>query len=152
MVRRPPRSTRTDTLFPYTTLFRSHLGDGEAALEGNDLDPPAQAGGNIHGQARGMDIALARRFAAAYPGLGARIACGSRAEPDASTVHRSHPRTSSPRRATSCAAGQSSSISSTSRPVAAASAKTMRWLTVAASTGIGCATASASASRSEEHV
>src|SRR3546814_4364438 len=25
MVRRPPRSTRTDTLFPDTTLFRSHL-------------------------------------------------------------------------------------------------------------------------------
>src|SRR3546814_12097890 len=25
MVRRPPRSTRTDTLFPYTTLFRSGL-------------------------------------------------------------------------------------------------------------------------------
>src|SRR3546814_3296582 len=24
MIRRPPRSTRTDTLFPYTTLFRSH--------------------------------------------------------------------------------------------------------------------------------
>src|SRR3546814_18486782 len=30
MIRRPPRSTRTDTLFPYTTLFRSqcHLVDG----------------------------------------------------------------------------------------------------------------------------
>src|SRR3546814_3971296 len=38
MIRRPPRSTRTDTLFPYTTLFRSadepinasrlHAGDG----------------------------------------------------------------------------------------------------------------------------
>src|SRR3546814_17939919 len=27
MIRRPPRSTRTDTLFPYTTLFRV-LGDG----------------------------------------------------------------------------------------------------------------------------
>src|SRR3546814_3488035 len=27
MIRRPPRSTRTDTLFPYTTLFRSR-GDG----------------------------------------------------------------------------------------------------------------------------
>src|SRR3546814_13600713 len=31
MIRRPPRSTRTDTLFPYTTLFRSrdelHVGD-----------------------------------------------------------------------------------------------------------------------------
>src|SRR3546814_9466919 len=25
MIRRPPRSTRTDTLFPYTTLFRSRL-------------------------------------------------------------------------------------------------------------------------------
>src|SRR3546814_4756279 len=37
MIRRPPRSTRTDTLFPYTTLFRSvpfgqaeHLGHPEA--------------------------------------------------------------------------------------------------------------------------
>src|SRR3546814_17710281 len=27
MIRRPPRSTRTDTLFPYTTLFRSGFGD-----------------------------------------------------------------------------------------------------------------------------
>src|SRR3546814_11819646 len=26
MIRRPPRSTRTDTLFPYTTLFRSTIG------------------------------------------------------------------------------------------------------------------------------
>src|SRR3546814_9901603 len=26
MIRRPPRSTRTDTLFPYTTLFRSGVG------------------------------------------------------------------------------------------------------------------------------
>src|SRR3546814_8398018 len=26
MIRRPPRSTRTDTLFPYTTLFRSKAG------------------------------------------------------------------------------------------------------------------------------
>src|SRR3546814_15744227 len=26
MIRRPPRSTRTDTLFPYTTLFRSCFG------------------------------------------------------------------------------------------------------------------------------
>src|SRR3546814_406302 len=25
MIRRPPRSTRTDTLFPYTTLFRFHV-------------------------------------------------------------------------------------------------------------------------------
>src|SRR3546814_3723863 len=33
MIRRPPRSTRTDTLFPYTTLFRSSLREwGEVIL------------------------------------------------------------------------------------------------------------------------
>src|SRR3546814_8403058 len=30
MIRRPPRSTRTDTLFPYTTLFRSPFREGQA--------------------------------------------------------------------------------------------------------------------------
>src|SRR3546814_4003492 len=34
MIRRPPRSTRTDTLFPYTTLFRSVLGLGIVAYHG----------------------------------------------------------------------------------------------------------------------
>src|SRR3546814_18567746 len=34
MIRRPPRSTRTDTLFPYTTLFRSATVDeGEQGLD-----------------------------------------------------------------------------------------------------------------------
>src|SRR3546814_7088022 len=33
MIRRPPRSTRTDTLFPYTTLFRSLLGEPALAQE-----------------------------------------------------------------------------------------------------------------------
>src|SRR3546814_13303763 len=32
MIRRPPRSTRTDTLFPYTTLFRSVLNAGDKVL------------------------------------------------------------------------------------------------------------------------
>src|SRR3546814_5632295 len=32
MIRRPPRSTRTDTLFPYTTLFRSERERGEAQI------------------------------------------------------------------------------------------------------------------------
>src|SRR3546814_6688863 len=37
MQRRPPRSTRTDTRFPYTTLFRSCLaGDGDADLMGRE--------------------------------------------------------------------------------------------------------------------
>src|SRR3546814_6948058 len=33
MIRRPPRATRTDTLFPYTTLFRSGRGDGGASYQ-----------------------------------------------------------------------------------------------------------------------
>src|SRR3546814_11633530 len=45
MIRRPPRSTRTDTLFPYTTLFRSGLvslvGRGLVRLGRND----SQVGG-----------------------------------------------------------------------------------------------------------
>src|SRR3546814_4445354 len=32
MIRRPPRSTRTDTLFPYTTLFRSMSGGPERGI------------------------------------------------------------------------------------------------------------------------
>src|SRR3546814_3491197 len=36
MIRRPPRSTRTDTLFPYTTLFRSRPAAAEADKLLND--------------------------------------------------------------------------------------------------------------------
>src|SRR3546814_1145873 len=37
MIRRPPRSKRTDTLFPYTTLFRSHaVVPGAAIVAGED--------------------------------------------------------------------------------------------------------------------
>src|SRR3546814_6085757 len=35
MLRRPPRSTRTYTLFPYTTLFRSVEGSGRRAIGGD---------------------------------------------------------------------------------------------------------------------
>src|SRR3546814_8052141 len=38
MIRRPPRSTRTDTLFPYTTLFRSPYAAVDAIAEG-DMPP-----------------------------------------------------------------------------------------------------------------
>src|SRR3546814_2324582 len=34
MIRRPPRSTRTDTLFPYTTLFRSTSSNAFVSLQG----------------------------------------------------------------------------------------------------------------------
>src|SRR3546814_20442308 len=36
--RRPPISTRTDTLFPYTALFRSLFGIGVVAVRGNPID------------------------------------------------------------------------------------------------------------------
>src|SRR3546814_5554141 len=46
MIRRPPRSTRTDTLFPYTTLFRSRL-----------LTRPFTIRGVVeHGDERGRDL------------------------------------------------------------------------------------------------
>src|SRR3546814_3537193 len=47
MTRRPPRSTRTDTLSPYTTLFRSHapLLSGGGALEAQPRARPDQARG-----------------------------------------------------------------------------------------------------------
>src|SRR3546814_19242716 len=47
MIRRPPRSTRTDTLFPYTTLFRSlPASDGLAEVARERDDTPADRGGH----------------------------------------------------------------------------------------------------------
>src|SRR3546814_5353401 len=43
MIRRPPGSTRTDTLFPYTTLFRSGV---DRRLHRRALRPLAAAGGD----------------------------------------------------------------------------------------------------------
>src|SRR3546814_4126189 len=45
MIRRPPRSTRTDTLFPYTTLFRSPGADRlDAARQRPGRDRPDRRG------------------------------------------------------------------------------------------------------------
>src|SRR3546814_13112007 len=41
MIRRPPRSTRTATLFPYTTLFRSRRGQQHAIALDEDIAPAA---------------------------------------------------------------------------------------------------------------
>src|SRR3546814_12840287 len=52
MIRRPPRSTRTDTLFPYTTLFRSALSkDFEAKWKGRLADAAGKSGAEGIGQA-----------------------------------------------------------------------------------------------------
>src|SRR3546814_5792692 len=55
MIRRPPRSTRTDTLFPYTTLFRS--------VGAVPVDPRPAAGGApvVRGERRRLPALLASR-------------------------------------------------------------------------------------------
>src|SRR3546814_15826489 len=51
MIRRPPRSTRTDTLFPYTTLFRSDLGlQGRVLEDGLDHQVAARVVGRVGGR------------------------------------------------------------------------------------------------------
>src|SRR3546814_17673125 len=61
MIRRPPRSTRTDTLFPYTTLFRAVL---EARSEGRKAPP---LGGFAPAGSR--PAAAPDRFAILTPGI-----------------------------------------------------------------------------------
>src|SRR3546814_14818661 len=46
MIRRPPRSTRTDTLFPYTTLFRSSIGHVPQDLKYRGEDSALVIGAN----------------------------------------------------------------------------------------------------------
>src|SRR3546814_9737396 len=48
MIRRPPRSTRTDTLFPYTTLFRSHTAITQAKGRVGGQRLPDTIGQEIH--------------------------------------------------------------------------------------------------------
>src|SRR3546814_12758230 len=66
MIRRPPRSTRTDTLFPYTTLFRSAAARPARA---HGAAPGARSGQAPVGGARG-GRARARLHAPAQPGTG----------------------------------------------------------------------------------
>src|SRR3546814_15327248 len=54
MIRRPPRSTRTDTLFPYTTLFRSHR-DAAEQRTGNRLHVESKAFVPLHNAAGGRE-------------------------------------------------------------------------------------------------
>src|SRR3546814_20941725 len=63
MIRRPPRATRTDTLFPYTTLFRSdRIGAGDAACptrhvrDGVGGGVEAVGGADHEGHGLGFDL------------------------------------------------------------------------------------------------
>src|SRR3546814_6058622 len=72
MRRRPPRATRTDTLFPYTTLFRSPMAMSRAMALRNAARPAmwrgrarpsslVPASGQLHHGAAGIDEQLAAR-------------------------------------------------------------------------------------------
>src|SRR3546814_11419583 len=88
-VRRPPRSTRTDTLFPYTTLFRSSpKGYAVQASGGTDYGPfdadvlILTGGGPLtieikHGEFAGIDLRGRVRQTAAGPFDGQLFANGS---------------------------------------------------------------------------
>src|SRR3546814_16071056 len=65
MIRRPPRSTRTDSLFPYTTLFRSDLG--------------------VADRNQRRQVELAQGFARAPDALDGAVGVGERGENGVST-------------------------------------------------------------------
>src|SRR3546814_12097192 len=71
MIRRPPRSTRTDTLFPYTTLFRSP--DAWISFEGGLIE----VGHDGEGFAYDNELPRHRAYVAPFR-LGARpVSCGA---------------------------------------------------------------------------
>src|SRR3546814_8944890 len=75
MIRRPPRSTRTDTLFPYTTLFRSRRQDHrESHCHDEDADDEQDGSEGTH--------------------QGGVCGCGGRAENNAKLFDRSDEHTS----------------------------------------------------------
>src|SRR3546814_16644496 len=104
MIRRPPRSTRTDTLFPYTTLFRSLLIalalfeqaiDVDAAWIAGHLDElwPAEQWGEdalaVHGRAaRRHDLETAARFLALLDFRPERLGLGQERARDPQAGHR----------------------------------------------------------------
>src|SRR3546814_7307633 len=67
MIRRPPRSTRTDTLFPYTTLFRSRFAENHPT-------------GRDHGAEQGDAARRAGRRGAGRRGDGGTGGGGRRSE------------------------------------------------------------------------
>src|SRR3546814_5872732 len=65
MIRRPPRSTRTDTLFPYTTLFRSGMACIHIPEGLNIFQPPGKhlvMQSRVKGRDCGFSSACSARF------------------------------------------------------------------------------------------
>src|SRR3546814_9051316 len=80
MIRRPPRSTRTDTLFPYTTLFRSRSRDrgSRGVSEPGRLQrgSPLGRSGQPPGSGTGADRATGRSTLHGAGGIGRKENAG----------------------------------------------------------------------------
>src|SRR3546814_3801045 len=87
MIRRPPRSTRTDTLFPYTTLFRSD-GGHRRDIDRNryrlyDRQAPGTAGGPFRNRAHrrpSLSTVLALTLAVVLGTMAGALFYGQRSE------------------------------------------------------------------------
>src|SRR3546814_12081752 len=105
MIRRPPRSTRTDTLFPYTTLFRSLFGSPPPTLETHRYGTKEDARGDRAGAGRrggGADLRAqpaigavharrrGRRGARATPSRSATAAADRRRDRKSTRLNSSH--------------------------------------------------------------
>src|SRR3546814_7024075 len=105
MIRRPPRATRTDTLFPYTTLFRSPVGGHRArriracarrplvaARMDADVRTPQRAAADRARRRRrllaGQPAGTVACAAGADPGAGAAGRAGHRQADDRAAAHR----------------------------------------------------------------
>src|SRR3546814_9175729 len=98
IIRRPPRSTRTDTLFPYTTLFRSSIGAVEAQPRFGRLGEFADQRGALVGP-RGFERTVEHRELLLHPldsrvdhpaAIGAKIIEAARGQRDRREIGRAH--------------------------------------------------------------
>src|SRR3546814_5875475 len=80
MIRRPPRSTRTDTLFPYTTLFRSALDEAVLVDPGIGRERVDQADVRAFRRLERADAAVVRRVHVAHLEAGALAGQAARPE------------------------------------------------------------------------
>src|SRR3546814_10274682 len=67
MIPRPPRSTRTDTLFPYTSLFRSQLPVGNFDLDPIFGAPPPHLSVSERVKCGPLQMAIVDHFATCFP-------------------------------------------------------------------------------------
>src|SRR3546814_16369034 len=77
MIRRPPRSTRTDTLFPYTTLFRSFTDYGPAYAAFAEAGVDGGFNGDASDQAAAPLVVL---FATDLEAMHAKVLAAGRSE------------------------------------------------------------------------